>query len=76
MSIHKFGYRAESLQKDKLENLEKELESQTKLINIKLNDLPNKTFKNVQQLTFDNGDTKVLTNANVYVCRQEQNYRR
>ena len=37
MSIHKFGYSAESLQKDKIENLEKEFESQTKLINIKLN---------------------------------------
>ena len=33
MSIHKFGYSAESLQKDKIENLEKEFESQTKLIN-------------------------------------------
>ena len=41
MSIHKFGYSAKSLQKDKIENLEKELESQTKLINIKLNDLSN-----------------------------------
>ena len=41
MSIHKFGYSAESLQKDKIENLEKELESQTKLINLKLNDLSN-----------------------------------
>ena len=39
MSIHKFSYSAESLQKDKIENLEKEFESQTKLINIKLNDM-------------------------------------
>ena len=30
MSIHKFGYSAESLQKDKIENLENELKSQTK----------------------------------------------
>ena len=42
MSIHKFGYSAESLQKDKIENLEKEFESQTKLINIKLNDVSDK----------------------------------
>ena len=42
MSIHKFGYNAESLQKDKIENLEKEFESQTKLINIKLNDVSDK----------------------------------
>ena len=33
MSIHKFGYSAESLQKDKIENLEKEFESQTGLFN-------------------------------------------
>ena len=39
MSIHEFGYSAESLQKDKIENLEKEFESQTKLFNIKLNDI-------------------------------------
>ena len=35
MSIHKFGYSVESLQKDKIENLEKEFESQTKIDNIK-----------------------------------------
>ena len=39
MSIYKFGYSAESLQKDEIENLEKEFESQTKLFNIKLNDI-------------------------------------
>ena len=42
MSIHKFGYSAESLQKDKIENLGKEFESQTKLISIKLNDVSDK----------------------------------
>ena len=39
MSIHKFGYSAESLQKDKIENFEKQFESQTKLFNTKLNDV-------------------------------------
>ena len=39
MSVHKVGYSAESLQKDKIENLEKEFESQTKLFNIKLKDV-------------------------------------
>ena len=39
MSIHKFGYSAESLQKDKIENLEKEFESRTKLFNLKLIDM-------------------------------------
>ena len=42
MSIHKFGYSAESLQKDKIENLENEFEPQTKLINLKLNDVSDK----------------------------------
>ena len=45
MSNQKFGCSADSLQKDKIENLEKELESQTKLINLKLNDL----FQNVRK---------------------------
>ena len=48
MSIHKFGYNAESLQKDKIENLEKEFESQTKLINIKLHDVQS-IIKGIQQ---------------------------
>ena len=48
MSIHKFGYSAESLQKDKIENLEKEFESQTKLINIKFNDVQS-TISSIQQ---------------------------
>ena len=48
MSIHKFGYSAESLQKDKIENLEKEFESQTKLFNIKLNDMQS-TISGIQQ---------------------------
>ena len=39
MSFHKFGYNVESLQKDKIENLEKEFESQTKIINIKHSDM-------------------------------------
>ena len=39
MSIHKFGYSVESLQKNKIEKLENELESQTKLITIKRNDM-------------------------------------
>ena len=42
IAIHQFGYSVENLQKDKIENLEKELESQTKLINIKLNDMSDK----------------------------------
>ena len=37
MSIHKLGYNVESLQKNKVDNLEIELELQTKLINKKLN---------------------------------------
>ena len=69
MSLHKFGYSAESLQKDKIENLEKELESQTKLFNLKLYDLSNnlENFNNLQEVTFDNGETKVLVNAKTFV---------
>ena len=75
MSIHKFGYSAESLQNDKIENLEKELESQTKLINLKLNDLSNtlenfdmqNTFGNLQEIIFDNGETQIVVNAKLFL---------
>ena len=75
MSIHKFGYSAESLQKDKIENLEKELESQTKLINLKLNGLSNtlekfdmqNTFGNLQETIIDNGETQIVVNAKLFL---------
>ena len=79
MSIHKFGYSAESLQKNKIENLEKELESQTKLINIKLNDMQSTingmtdNLQNtegalrVQEINFDDGETKVVVNAKLFL---------
>ena len=73
MSIHKFGYSAESLQKDKIENLENELELQTKLINIKLNDMQNKingmtdNLQSVQEVNFDDDETKVVVNAKLFL---------
>ena len=73
MSIHKFGYSAESLQKDKIENLKKELESQTKLINLKLNDMQSTingmtdNLQNVQEINFDDGETKVVVNAKLFL---------
>ena len=71
MSIHKFGYSAESLQKDEIENLEKEFESQTKLINIKFIDISDKlenfdNLQSVQETNFDDGETKVVVNAKCY----------
>ena len=79
MSIHKFGYSAESLQKDKIENLEKEFESQTKLINLKLNDMQSTingmtdNLQNtegalrVQEYNFDDGETKEVVNAKLFL---------
>ena len=79
MSIHKFGYSAESLQKDKIENLEKEFESQTKLINIKLNDMQStisgisdklgniENLQSVQEINFYDGETKVVVNAKLFL---------
>ena len=73
MSIHKFGYSAGSLQKDKIENLEKELESQTKLINLKLNDMQSTingmtdNLQSVQEINFDDGETKVVVNAKLFL---------
>ena len=79
MSIHKFGYSAESLQKDKIENLEKELESQTQLISIKFNDIQStingmtdnlqntESVLRVQEINFDDGETKVVVNAKLFL---------
>ena len=79
MSIHKFGYSAESLQKDNIENLEKEFESQTKLFNIKLIDMQStisgtsdklENFENlqsVQEINFDDGENKVVVNAKLFL---------
>ena len=67
--VPSIGYSVQSLQKDKIENLEKELESQTKLFNLKLNKLSNniENFDTIQQLTFENVETKVLVNAKTFV---------
>ena len=73
MSFHKFGYSAESLRKDKIENLEKEFESQTKLFNIKLIDMQSTingmtdNLQNVQEINFDDGETKVVVNAKLFL---------
>ena len=76
MSIHKIGYSAESLQKDRIENLEKEFESQTKLINLKLNDMSDKLEKfidpqnpelRVEEIQFINDETKIVVNAKLFL---------
>ena len=62
---------AESLQKDKNENSEKELESQTKLITIKLKDMRS-TFgmsdklEKIQENNFVDGETKVVVNVKIF----------
>ena len=52
MSIHNFAYSAGSLQNDKIESLEKEMESLTRLINLKFNDMSDKLqkFNNLQNV--------------------------
>ena len=76
MSIHKFGYSAESLQKDKIETLEKEFESQTKLINIKLNDLQStfgdklkkfNNLQNIEEIQFINDETQIVVKAMLFL---------
>ena len=76
MSIHKFGYSAESLQKDKIENLEEEFESQTKLINIKLNDLQStfgdklkkfNNLQNIEEIQFINDETQIVVKAKLFL---------
>ena len=83
MSIHKFGYSVESLRKDKIENLEKEFESHTKVNNIKLNDISDKleTYINefkeqnnelrtelrVEEIQFNNDETQIVVNAKIFL---------
>ena len=64
------------MQKDKIENLEKELESQTKLINIKLINMSDGLKKHInetnelndkEKLNFADGETKVVVNAMLYL---------
>ena len=83
MSIHKFGYSADSLQKDKIENLEKNFESQTKLFNTKLNDVQStidgvsdklenfnhlqNTELQIEEIQFINGETQIIVNAKLFL---------
>ena len=71
--------------KDKIENLEKEFESQTKLFNIKLIDMQSTingmtdNLQNtegalrVQEINFDDGETKVVVNAKLYLDIKNKN---
>ena len=82
-------------EKKKIENLEKELESQTKLFNIKLNDMQSafggisdkleKSYtqsasgklENIQEINFDDGETKVVVNAKLFLdIKIQQNWLR
>ena len=59
------------MQNDSIDNLQKELESQTKLINIKLNDMRSafcmsNKLQNIQEINFDDGETKVVVNAKLF----------
>ena len=76
--MHKFGYTAESLLKDKVEGFEKELESQNKLTTIRIDNLEkyineNNDLDNLREIKFLNFDsegeaeTHVLVNAKLFI---------
>ena len=70
MAIHKFGYSVQSLQKGKIEYLEKELESQIKLINIKLIDMRfgmSDKLENTQKINFVDSETKLVVNVKLFL---------
>ena len=75
MSIHKLGYSVESLQKDKIENLEKEFEPQTKLFNIKFNDVSDKLVTNIYEFEEQNTElrTELRTEGASRALRVEEN---
>ena len=62
--------------KNKIENLEKEFDSQTKLINMKLNDLQStfgdklkkfNTLQNIEEIQFINDETQIVVNAKLFL---------
>ena len=65
------------MEKDKIENLEKELESQTNLINLKLNDLQQSWLRmqsifgdileNIKRTKLEDCETKVVVNTKLYL---------
>ena len=72
ISGHKLDYSAESFQKRKIENFEKVLESQTKLINLRFMDIweeleKKNNLQNVQDIPFNNGETELVVNAKVFL---------
>ena len=67
-----FGYSAESLQKAEIDNFEKELESKTKLINIKPFDICDRleninNLQIVQGVQFKDVETQILVNAKLFL---------
>ena len=70
MATHKIGYSVESLQKGKNENLEEELESQTKLINIKLIDMSDKLEKHNIETNNLNDTGGALRVQEILFCRR------
>ena len=81
MTIHKFGYSAESLQIDKMDQLQKDLESHKKLSNISFNDIrtdlenlikENINGKNLEEIKFKNGETEILINAKYFIDLSKQ----
>ena len=82
MSLLKLGYSAESLRKRKIENLEKDLESQTKLVNIKFMDMSNNLEKrfnenntDVEKIQFNNGvNAKVFLDINKNIADIKINF--
>ena len=76
MSIHNFDYSVESLQKDKIKNLEKDLEAQTKLVIIKHIDISDKleTFNNlhitelrVEECQLKYGETNMIIKGKFFL---------
>ena len=71
MSIHMFGYSAESLLNEQIHQFQKDLEAQSKLLNVRMYNLEeyineNNDLDNLREIKFKDGETHILVNAKLF----------
>ena len=70
-AVHMFGYSAESLLNDQMQQFQKDLEAQSKLSNLRIDKLEeyineSNDLDNLQEIQFRDGETHVLVNAKLF----------
>ena len=70
-AVHMFGYSAESLLNDQMQQFQKDLEAQSKLSNLRIDKLEeyineSNDLDNLEEIKFKDGETHVLVNAKLF----------